>query len=108
MIPTLVITIIIEGMIVIGYCIWRKKPIEPIIFTSTVANLITQSLLWIALILFFQHYLATLLITEVLIWLIESLLLYSIPANRLRFTDALLLSLAMNLMSLAFGWFLPI
>lgn len=95
-------------MIVIGYCIWRKKPIEPIIFTSTVANLITQSLLWIALILFFQHYLATLLITEVLIWLIESLLLYSIPANRLRFTDALLLSLAMNLMSLAFGWFLPI
>ena len=40
--------------------------------------------------------------------MIESALLYVIPANRLRFSDALLLSLGMNLVSFALGWFLPV
>jgi hypothetical protein len=107
LIVTLVITILVEGAIVIGYSIERKKPLRPILFTSIIANLITQSFLWIALNLFFQHYLMTLLVAETLIWMIESVLLYLIPANRLRFSDAILLSLSMNLTSFALGWFLP-
>jgi len=108
LIVTLFITILVEGAIVIGYSIWFKKTFGPILFTSILANLITQSLLWIVLILFFQHYLITLLIAEVLIWMIESVLLYYFPANQLRFTDAILLSLRMNLTSFTLGWFLPI
>lgn len=107
MIVTLFITILVEGIIVSGYSIWRKKPLRPILFTSVVANLITQSLLWIVLNLFFQHYLITLVAAELLIWLIEGGLLYTIPANHLDLREAILLSLFMNLASFVLGWFLP-
>jgi hypothetical protein len=60
------------------------------------------------LILFFRHYLIALAVAEVLIWAMESLLLYSIPANQLRLPEAIFLSLSMNLLSFALGWFLPI
>ena len=48
------------------------------------------------------------MVSEVLIWGIESILLYSVPANQLPFKDAVLLSLSMNLTSFAIGWFLPV
>jgi hypothetical protein len=68
----------------------------------------TQSFLWVVLNIFFQHYLIVLIMAEILIWIMESVLLYSVAANRLRFTDAILLSLSMNLVSLTLGWFLPL
>ena len=108
MILTLLVSIIIEGVIVVGYSIWREKPLVPVLLTSICGNLITQSLLWIVLNLFFQRYLITLLVAEIFIWLVESLLLYFVPANRLHFRDAVLLSLCMNVASSMFGWFLPI
>lgn len=108
MILTLIATILFEGVVVIGYCIWRKKPAQPILFTSVFINLITQSLLWIVLNFFFSNYLVALLVAEILIWLIESLALYSIPANQLKLIDAISLSLGMNLLSLTLGWFLPV
>jgi hypothetical protein len=57
--------------------------------------------------LFFQHYLIVLLVSEFLIWVFESLALYVVPANQLRFREAIILSLSMNLASFALGWFLP-
>jgi hypothetical protein len=108
LILTLFITIIIESVVVIRYSLWGKKPVKPILFTSICGNLITQSLLWAALNLFYQNYLVTLLIAEILIWIIESGLLYSIPANQLSFREAILLSLGMNVFSFVLGWFLPI
>jgi hypothetical protein len=105
---TLVITIIVEGVVVFVYSIWREKPFRPILFTSIVANLITQSLLWIVLKLFFGYYLIALFVAETLIWIIESFLLYRLPANQLRLKEAAFLSLSMNLASFALGWFLPI
>lgn len=108
MIKTLLITIMAEGVVVIGYSIWRRKPIRLILITSILANVLTQSLLWSALSLLFQHYLATLLSAEILIWLTESALLHIFPTNRLRFNEAVSLSLAMNLASFALGWFLPL
>jgi len=108
LIITLLITIIAESAVVLVYSIWRKKPVRPILFTSIWVNIITQSLLWVVLNLSFQHYLITLLIAEILIWMIESVLLWFLPANRLRFADAVFLSLSMNLSSFALGWFLPI
>jgi hypothetical protein len=94
-------------MVGFGYSLWRKKPAGAILITGVFANLITQSFLWVVLNLFFPHYLITLFLAEILIWMIESLLLYSVPANRLRLADAILLSLSMNLASFALGWFLP-
>ncbi|HLO18792.1 MAG TPA: hypothetical protein VK206_28430 [Anaerolineales bacterium] len=108
MIATLLVTVMIEGVVVSGYSIWRRKPIGPILISSIFINVLTQSLLWSALSLFFQHYLATLLSAEILIWLIESVLLHISPTNRLRFNEAVSLSLAMNLASFALGWFLPV
>ena len=108
MIVTLFITLLLESAIVLAYSFWRKKPVHPILATSICGNLITQSLLWVALNLFFQNYLATLFISEILIWIAESFLLYSVPANHLSFKAASLLSLAMNLSSFVLGWFLPV
>ncbi|HEX5807688.1 MAG TPA: hypothetical protein VFY25_03425 [Anaerolineales bacterium] len=108
MILTLLITIIVEGVVVTGYSTWRRKPIYPILLTSVCANLITQSFLWIVLIVFFRYYLMTLIIAEILIWMAESVFLYSVSANHLRFAEAAALSLGMNLMSFALGLFLPI
>ena len=50
----------------------------------------------------------TLLIAEILIWIIESVLLYSIRPNHLDFKEAIFLSLGMNATSFALGWLLPI
>jgi len=107
LIVTFFVTIIIEGIVVIVYSIWRKKPLGPILFTSIIANLITQSFLWVVLSLFFQHYIITLFITEIFIWMIESFLLYRFSANQLRIQEATLVSLLMNLASFGLGWFLP-
>jgi hypothetical protein len=107
-IQTLAITIVIEGAICLVYAVWQKKPIGPILITSVLANLITQSLLWIVLNIFYQHYLVTLLIAEILIWLIEGLLFYVSGLNRLNAKESLLLSLLMNLSSFGLGLVLPI
>jgi hypothetical protein len=108
LIATLVITIFVEGVGVSGYALWRRKQPGPLLFTSVVANLITQSLLWAALYLFYQHYLIVLLIAEVFIWIIESILLYRFAANQLGIWEATFLSLFMNAASFAVGWFLPV
>ena len=84
------------------------KAVRPILLTSILGNLVTQSLLWVALTLFFQHYLTTLLIAEILIWLIEGFLLHGLRLNWLSIRELLLLSLIMNLSSFGLGWFLPV
>lgn len=98
----------IEGVVALVYCIWRQKPVWPVLVTTIVLNLGTQSLLWIALTLLFRNYLFVLLSAEILIWFIESVLLYSVRANGLNFREAVLLGLSMNLVSFAFGWILPV
>ena len=108
MIPTLLITLVIESIVVLGYAVWQKKPIRHLLFTSICGNLITQSLLRVLLNLFFRNYLVTLLVAELLIWILESLLLYFLPWNQLRFKEAILLSLGMNVSSFVLGWFLPV
>jgi hypothetical protein len=106
-IRSLPFTILVEGAVGLGYALWHKKPVGAILITSVIANLITQSLLWIALLIFFQHYLAALWIAEVLIWALESLLFHALRSNQLSLREALFLSLVMNLSSFGLGWFLP-
>jgi hypothetical protein len=105
---TLLVTLLVEGAVCLGYSIWRKKPVRPVLLTSLLANLVTQSLLWVALNLFFQHYVVTLFIAEILIWLMESVFLFGLRMNRLSMREALLLSLMMNASSFGLGLFLPV
>jgi hypothetical protein len=107
-IATLLVTILVEGMAVIVYCVWRRKPLLSILLTGVFGNLLTQSILWIVLTLSFRHFLVALLIAEILVWGIESLLFYVIPANQLKLKEAAFISLGMNGISLLLGWFLPV
>ncbi len=108
MIATLSITILIESIIAGGYAGLRRKPVIRLLLSCLLANLLTQPLLWLVLQIFFQHYLMTLLIAEFWIWIIEALVLFFLPHNRLRLSEALSLSLVMNLASFVVGWFLPV
>ena len=107
MIITLSITILMESIVIIGFCLWRRKPLRSLLVTSICGNLITQFFLWTVLSIFFQHYLVTLLAAEILIWLSEGILLSVVSMNDLSLKDALLLSLAINLVSVSAGWLLP-
>jgi hypothetical protein len=106
-IETVSITILLEGLVCLAYSIWQRKPTGSIFITSIFANLITQSLLWVGLNLFYNHYLITLFIAEILIWLIESFWLHLFPKNKLDLKEAACLSLMMNVASFGIGWFLP-
>lgn len=108
MINTLPVTILIEGVVVLAYCIWRRKPLLSILVTSLVANIITQSLLWLVLQIFFRNYLAALLISEGFIWYFESILLCLPRTNQLSYRSGVLLGFSMNLLSFGAGWFLSI
>ena len=108
MIETFSVTILVEGVVCLGYSIWRRKPVGYLLITSVFVNLITQTLLWVALSLFYQHYVVALLVAEIFIWVIESILLYGIRLNQLKVREALFLSLCMNLASFGIGWFLPV
>jgi hypothetical protein len=105
---SLLITICIEGVIVLAYAFWKAKPAGSILLTSILANAVTQSLLWVVLNLYAAHYLTALFTSEIAIWLVESAFLRLFPGNRLAWKEAILLSLAMNLASFGLGWFLPV
>jgi len=107
-IKTLSITLLIESVVCIGYSIWRRKPISSIFITGIFVNLITQTLLWIVLSLFYQHYLVALLVVEIFIWVTEGYLLWGVRFNQLKAGEAFFLSFIMNLASFGIGWFLPV
>jgi hypothetical protein len=108
LIRTLFLTIVIESLVALGYCRWRKKPLRSVWLTSILANLVTQFLLWTVVNIFFQQYLVTLLVAEVVIWILESVTFYYVRGNQLTFAEAASLSLAMNIASFAAGWLLPV
>lgn len=105
---TLIVTIIIEGLVSLGYAVWQRKPVFSISLTILFGNIITQSLLWIILNIFFNDYLIALFMSEILIWLGEGVFLACVRINQLNFKEALLLSLVVNLCSFGVGMFLPI
>jgi hypothetical protein len=105
---TLLITILVEGCVVLVYCAWQKRPARRLLLASLVVNVLTQAMLWTALKIFFQQYILTLIVAEVLIWLVEGILLYFFTWKQLTMRAAILLSLWMNIVSFGIGWFLPV
>lgn len=108
MISTLLPTLLMEGLAASAYARWQRKPLVSILLTASLANLLTQPLLWLALTTFYRAYLPTLFLAEAGIWLIEAGILRLVPANRLAWGEALRLSLGMNLVSFGIGWLLPV
>ncbi len=105
---TLGLTLLIESLVAL---VWRRakhKPALSILLTVLAANLLTQAALWALLWLLARPYWVILLFAEVGIWLVEGALLAAIPANRLRPTEALRLSLWINLASFGAGLLLPV
>ena len=97
-----------EGVVVLAYCSWLRKPLLPILSTSLVANIFTQTLLFVILNIFVQRYVVALTLSEILIWALEAFCLWSIRANQLGPREGLLLSLLMNIPSFGLGLFLPV
>lgn len=108
MIPTLLLSILIEGIIAIGYSRWRRNPAGRLLLALVAANVSTQLLLWAVLNLAPGHYLPILFSAEALIWMIEGVILYLFPGTELGLREALMLSLVLNLASFGIGWFLPV
>ena len=104
MIGSLLFTLFVEGLVVLGYAAWQYKPAGRLLLASVLMNVVTQSALWLALNLFYNYYLPTLAVAEPLIWLAESACLYCFPGTQLSRREAILLSLAINLASFGLGW----
>lgn len=107
MIRTLLVTILIEGSVVLLFCAIKKKPVGSTLLASLVVNLFTQTILWVWLGIFHRFYIAALLIAEIFVWVIEGLLMSKISSGRLNYQDAFGLSFYMNLASFGIGLFLP-
>ncbi len=108
MIATISITVLLESCLLIGYAVWRKKPLIHLLSSEILGNLVTQPLLWIALASFPAYYLSTLLVMELFIIGIEGLIFYFLKYNKLILKEALFLSMTLNLSSFLIGWFLPV
>jgi hypothetical protein len=105
---TLLITLLIEGMVVLVYSAIRRRPAGDLLQVSFIINIFTQTNLWVALRIFFRYYLIALIVAEVLIWLVESVLIHRLSRGQLSLSNAGFLSLCMNLASFGIGWFLPL
>lgn len=108
MIRTLLLTILVEGVVVLAYSSLRKRPAGDLLEVSFIVNIFTQSVLWLVLRLFFRYYLIALLSAEALIWLGEGVLIHRLARDRMNLSGALRLSLWMNAASFGMGWFLPV
>lgn len=107
MIRTLLVTILIEGSVVLLFCAIKKKTVGSILLASFVVNLFTQTILWVWLGIFHRFYISALLIAEIFVWLIEGLLMGKLSNGKLNYQAAFGLSLYMNLASFGIGLFLP-
>ena len=111
MLATLLLTLLIESVVVVGYARHKGGPQAEILHLLTataLANLGTQPLLWLVLRHWVAEYMTVLLLGELCIWILEGVALYFYPFTKLRWMESLCLSLAMNGSSFGIGWFLPV
>jgi len=105
--PTLLPTLFIEGTVVYIYSRVKKKTTSLLLGSSILINLLTQSVLWLGLGIFYKLYLPFLLLSEVIIWLVEGIWMQRSVKGELNYREAFTLSLLMNAASFGIGWFLP-
>ena len=102
------LTLALESPVALVWCRVTKKPARNILLTALIANVLTQTALWVLLWFLVRPYWMVLLVAEIGIWAIESLVLQALPSNQLRLAEAMRLSLWMNLISFGLGLVLPV
>jgi hypothetical protein len=104
----ILITLVLELSIVLGYALWRKRPVIFLLTVALLMNLFT----WIPFRIILgslstAQYLAGSIVGEVIIWLAEAGFLAFALRKRAPFWEVLVLSLVLNLASLGIGLLLP-
>ncbi len=106
---TLPATIIIELVLAGIYALKRKNSLLPTLTLVCLANVITQFAFWVALNTYSAaNEIFLTLGLEIIIWGVESLIFYLPQRQDMKFKEAALLSLVLNLVSFGIGIFLPI
>ncbi|MBN1266453.1 MAG: hypothetical protein JXA25_13235 [Anaerolineales bacterium] len=106
--PTMPLTAIIEGIAALVYATLRKRDRTATLTIVLLANLLTIPVLVISAVLFgFGSFSFVTLAAEILIWLVEAVVLFVLQRRIIKFQEALLLSLGLNLLSFLTGLLLP-
>jgi hypothetical protein len=101
------IGLVIENVIALIYTKIRSRPkIETLTFV-TLANMVTLPALWIAAFYIGGYEFYALLLIEVVIWVVETLILYILQRREIDLKEAALLSLSINGASFLIGLLLP-
>jgi len=108
LIHTLPLTLLIEGIVILAYSRFTRKPVGLLLVAGFPANLTTQTILWLGLEIFYKTYQPALLISEIAIWLFEGVWMQNFSNGRLSCKEAFVLSFFMNAASFGIGWFLPV
>lgn len=101
------IGLVIENVIALIYTKIRSRPkIETLTFV-TLANMVTLPALWIAAFYIGGYEFYALLVIEVVIWIVETVILYILQRREIDLKEAALLSLLINGSSFLIGLLLP-
>jgi len=104
----LLVTLITELAIGLIYVTWRKRPWFSVLLTILLMNMVTQPVLWFLVKELRLSLCIWVYVLEVIVWLVEARILYIVLRKSARFSETLLLSLAMNLASFGIGLLLPL
>lgn len=107
---SLALTLTVEIILALCYVFFFKKEIENLITLVLVANIFTQTALWILLIKFPQDsYWWTIACAEIGIFFVEAIIFYyPLKKKKIKFREAMGLSLLLNAVSFGLGLFLPV
>lgn len=102
------ITLAVELILALIYARLRMRSILTTLTMVAVANTVTLPIFWLGANVMSSSYSVILLvIAEILIWLVESTILFLTQRKRVRFKEMLLLGLILNLLSFLLGLILP-
>jgi hypothetical protein len=106
--PAILITVIIEAILGLLYAVIRNRSKLTTITMVILANMITILPFWaVASFMSGDYHVLFIIIAELLIWFVESVILYLTQRKTIRFWEAVLLSLILNGISTLIGLFLP-
>jgi len=106
--PGLLVTIVVELVIGVIYVLWRKRPWLRVLLTILLVNVLTQPVVWLVVKDMRLSMCVGTYALELAVILLEAWILYLVLRKKVKFTETLLLSLAMNLASFGVGLLLPV
>ena len=106
--PGLAVTIVLELVVGGIYVLWRKRPWLRVLLTILLMNMLTQPVVWLVAKTMREAFCAGTWVLELVVCLLEAWILYLVLRKSVKFSETLLLSLAMNLASFGIGLLLPI